>query len=552
MIVRSQLPEPPVKKRPHYGRRALLKLVGLGVLLEGLHLALYPLLADAPLKNTVVSQAVVGLFSWLPRLYWTTAFPGVAQRVAQLSWLTPANLLLLLLGLAFVLSLIAVRVGANVVQKRLSRIEVRTIFCAIIILTGIFALTYLYAPGAMSQDMFLYGLYGRMVAVHHVNPYVVTPATFPHDMLQVVVLKGTRGTAPYGPVWIDLSIPVALMAGESVANILIGFRLIGLVLHLVNAILIWVILAKLKPEARISATLLYAWNPVVLLLGVGEMHLDVVVVLFLLLAVLFFQRKSLTLGWVFVLLATLINVLCLVVLPLFFCLLRREGRVLRPGARFLWWLGIIAVSVLVVVLAYAPYWPGWGLAGIAASVRDALLQSSAINSLDAALLNLPIKPPPALSWLTAPHHWMILAIVIVGILVLLGVWLVDSLELVVLFSSWLFLALLVLLPTYWPWFAILPLALAACAGSRRTTLLAILLTIGAALSYYGWLWRPVWMGQGLVTVGLPLLIWGWTLFFTSTWHMTHPEDSQPRIKSTKGLSRPSWSSLPSWPPRRRK
>src|SRR5262249_30030073 len=110
--------------------------------------------------------------------------------------------------------------------------------------------------------------------------------------------------------------------------------------------------------------------------------------------------------------------------------------------------------------------------------------------LDAALINLPMRLP-VLSWIAAPHHWVILVALTVGILLLLGLWLADTLELVLLFSSWIFLAMVALLPINWPWYMLLPLALAIVSASRRTILLAMLLTLGATLEYYFLLWPQV-------------------------------------------------------------
>jgi len=532
----------------------MLKLLALGAVLEGLYLALYPLFASTITKNAAARQAMLGVFPWLPHLYWTTWLPFLTRALAHIPALDPskggnANLLGLLLACAFVLALLAARVGNRVIKERLSAAQTRIIFLTILLLTGIFGLTLLCVPGMMSQDLFLYGLKGRMILVYHVNPYLVPQEAFPHDVLYTALLKGVRDTIVYGPVWIDLSILVALPAGASVANIMIGFRLLGLIAHLLNVLLIWTILAKLKPEARITGTLLYAWNPLVLLMSVAEMHQTVVVVLFVLLAVFLFQRKSLMLSWAFLLLAALINFWYLLLLPLFLLLLAREARSMRRGEGFLWWLGLICVTALVIVLAYTPYWQGWGAAGVIDSLRETFLPNSAINSLDAALLALPLKFPAPLSWLISSQHWIILAAVAVAGLLLFGLWLADTLKLTLLLNSWLFLALLVFFPSYWPWYALPPLALAICSTGVGTSLLAVLLAIGAALSYYYWLWQPAWPSQGLVTVGLPLLLWGWTLFFTSTWQMAHANDTEPAARKTKRLSRPSWISRPSWPGR---
>jgi hypothetical protein len=94
-----------------------------------------------------------------------------------------------------------------------------------------------------------------------------------------------------------------------------------LIFYIANAVLIWGILAKLRPEKSISGVILFAWNPLVLLLGVSEAYYEIVVITFLLLAALLFQRRSFLLSWVFLLFATLLNVFCLLLLPFFLKLL---------------------------------------------------------------------------------------------------------------------------------------------------------------------------------------------------------------------------------------
>ncbi len=552
-------PQSSARKRPNYGRRALLTLLGLGALLEMLLLAVYPLFAAATSRTDAAMQALLHLFPWLPRLYWTTVFPFFVTALSHIPLFAlahdgagagggNANFLLFLLGLAFVVTLIAGRVGIRVLREHLSFRDTRALFSTIIILTGVFGVTCYFAPPILSQGMFLYGIYGHLVTIYHVNPYVVSLAAFPHELLQKGIVNGIQSVAAPGPVWIDLCIPVVLLARDSIANVILLFRGIGLASHLISTVLVWVILAKLKPEMRISATILYGWNPLVLLLSINGMHLDVVVVLFVLLAVLFFQRKSPILGWVLMLLAVLINMLTLLLLPLFFRLLLKETHTMSTERRVFWWLSVAGVSALVVILAYAPYWSGWGLAGLLTYTQQVFLPDKAINSLDAALINLPVRLPLVLSWLAAPHHWTIFAAVMVGMLLLLGCWLADTVDLVVLFSSWVAMALLILMPTYWPWYALLPAALALTSTSRRTMLLALLLTMGALLSCYFWFWQPPWTGQALVTIGFPVLAWGWILFFATTWEMIHANIQQPEAQGTKparkGLSRPSRPSRP--------
>ena len=548
---------PKVPRLPNYGRSAVFQLLGLGLLLEILFLACYPLLIGVASTKDATKQAMQGLFPWLPRLYWTMAFPSLPRFLAHVFDLSTmggnANLMLLLLAIAFACTLLAAQVGRRVLRHVLARNSIRALFIAILGLTALFGLTFLFAPTALTSDQFLYGLYGRLITVYHVNPYAASLAAFPHDLLQKGILKGGPAATSSGPVWIDLCIPIALLARDSVANILLGFRVLGLLAHLINAILIWLIVGKIKPELRIGATLLYAWNPLVLLLSIGGMHQDVVVVLFILLGIVFFQRNSPILGWVLLLLAVLVNMLCLLLLPLVFMLLPKETRQFATGRRVLWWLLLGGVSLLVLVLAYAPYWQNWGFSGLLASLHHTFVQDTAINSLDAVLRNLPIQLPTWLAWLFVPQHWTIFAAVTVACLLLLGCWLVDKVDIVVLFCGWVMIALLVLLPIYWPWYMLLPLALVICTVSGRTLLLALLLTGGAMMSYYFLLWQPTWTGQALVTVALPMLIWGWLLFFIVTWEMmrAREEEVQPVVQQPRrrGLSRPSWPSRSSWPRR---
>ncbi len=558
----------PVRRR-YSARRAVLRLLLLGAILELLLLALYPLLAGP--ASDPVQRALLSAFPWQPRLYWTTALPGLAHLTSSISWLDPAsaagmaNLSLLLLALASAVALLAARVGARVVREihgRLPRPDERSLFWTIMLVTLLVALTMLCAPavsGAMSQEMLLYDFYGRVVVAFHANPYAISSSTLPSGAMQIIAslpqaARSSSGAPllPSGPIGVDLSILVTLLARG--ASALPGLRLIGLLAHMINATLIWAILAQVKPEARISATLLYAWNPIVLLLGVAQMHLMIIVVFCVLLAVFFLLRNALWPSWIFALLAALVDPSCLLLLPLFLRMMVRKARMQQTQRRqqvrlrFSWWLSLLVLSALIVVLACAPYWQGGGRAGLEASVLQVFWQGQAINSLDAALLNLPIQLPAALLWPLLPQHWMVVVLIIVGGFLLFSLWLVDTLELLLLCVTWLTLLVLTLQPVCWPWLTLLPLALALCSANRSAVLLAVLLTLGAALAYYCWLWLPVWMGQGLAAIGLPLVLWGWTLFFTSTWQMIRANQQSPP-ENKKRLSRPPWLTRPSWPSR---
>lgn len=568
---RDPLPPTPARKSPRR-EQTLPALLLLGLLLALLYLALYPLFAGPATTHDGVREALANLVPWQHVLFWTTTFPGLVALLARVPWLSLAapgagyaNLLLLLLVLAWLLNLVAVRIGGLAGRSPLTPRTERLFFWSILLSTTLFGLIMFFAPvvnNAMSRDMLLYAFYGRMVVFYHINPFAVPPSVFPRDPLYAILtsMPHTGASIPlppattYGPVWLDCSLLVTLFARESIANILLGFRLVGLIVHLTNALLLWTLMSKIKPEARISATLLYAWNPLVLVLGVSQMHLDIVLVLFLLLAILFFLRESLLLCWVFTLLAVLVNVLFLPLLPLCLLLISQKLRSTHPGFRLLWYPGMLALSALILLLSYAPYWDRWGLEGLRAALEQTFWPQSAVNSLDAALLNLPVKLPGIVPAIVAPSSWAIGVLIIAGCFLLFSLWLANTLELALFCACWLLLLLLLLLPTYWPWFLMVPLALALCAANRRITLLMIMLSLGGLLCYYCWQLPTVWAGQALATIGLPFLLWGWIEFFASTWRMTRPA-LPPEPRKRRGISnftlrsRPSWLSRPSWPSR---
>ncbi len=549
---------PPPVARKQLSRGVLWKLIALGLLLSLLSLAFYPLFAGAIPGHEAAKQVLPGLFPWLTHLFWTT-WPPAARAINHLAIFnlsTPAgfaNLLLVGLALAFALQLIAAQVGRKAARERLAHRDANRVFWTILSLTALLSVIFLFAPAVMWSQVFLYGLYGRMVTVFHVNPYGPSHMILSGNLLYSVLPTRQVGPAPYGPLWLDLTLPVTLLARDSVANLLIGFRLFGLLVHLANTFLLWQILGRLRAERRIAGTLLYAWNPVVLLLGIAEMHYELVAILFILLASYFYLRRAFLLGWVCVLLAALLSPLCLLLLPLFFPVLWKETRGMEGGQRALWWLLLIGLSLIIAGLAYYPYWPGQGTALITTQLRQVFNPDTAINSLDAAIQHLRLNAR-VIAWIAAPLIWNILTAIVAGSLLLLGIWLVDNLELSLLFAGWVLLAMFALSPQNWPWGVLLPLTLAICSSSARTVLLAFLLTTGAALCYIFWLGQDVWAGLALVTIGLPLVIWGWGFFFTSTWHMTRGGNSAPvpAVKTAGGprLSRPSWPGRPTWPGRR--
>jgi hypothetical protein len=545
----------PEKKKHSALLGMVLQLFFIGLLLEVLYLALYPLLGFVVHTDAVSQQRLSDVLPWRSLLFSPSAF-----LLAHFPGLDPArgeanrtNTWLFALILAFLLLLLAVRVGSQLRRAHLSQGAQRWLLGCVLFFAALFSATMVFAPltnTVLTQDLLLSGLYGRMVALYHVNPYVTTPTVFAQDFFQQA-LK-TRQVASFGPVWIDISMLATLFAQNNLAKELLTFRLIGLVAHLLNCFFLWAILGQIKPEQRFSTVLLYAWNPLFLLLGVAQPHQELVLILFLLLSVFFFAHNGFLQGWIFLLLAVLCNLLYLLLVPIFVMILVKRSRLFSAGRRFLGLFGMMAVAGLVAVLVYLPYWPGWGIQGAMQNVLQDFLPNTAQNSLDSALLHLPAPLPAPLLWILAPHHWAAASLIVIGCFLLFSLWLADTLEMVLFFTSWLMLLAVFLLPVYWPWYVLVPLVLALASANNRTHALVLVLIPGALLCYYFLQWQAIWSGLALVCLGLPVVLWGWAFFFSSTWQMLRTKEeaiSQPG--GPRIFSRPPWLSRPSWPGNRR-
>ncbi|GLV57806.1 hypothetical protein KDH_46410 [Dictyobacter sp. S3.2.2.5] len=547
-----------LRKQRRVRRSTLFMLILLGVSLEAGYLALYPWLAGRDAQVDPLRQAWQGAFPILALLYrrldWLSYVSAFSWPAFFYGYLFP---LLLLLGLLLFGLWLAIAVGnrAGRIILQNASLYMRPIFTTVLFLSVVLGITMVIAPVhlyELTRSMLQAGLYGKMVETYHLNPYIAHTTVLSHDALQLLIQQLSKESnlavtpATTGPVWMDISILISLLGNADPVRIILGWRLLALVVHLLNVSLLWSLTSEQKPLQRISATLFYAWNPLVLLLGIAYVHPEILTITFMLLALLSLQRRAVLLGWVFALLASLISLSSLVLLPLLFLYVIRRAWLSGCAVLFLAFLGMIGITALVLFLAYVPYWQDWGVTGIASGMRDVFWQRYAINSIDAAVLGMPVHLPANMrAWFLAPN-WSLAALLIMCLYVFIAIWFTDTFEALLQWSGGLLLLWIFLQPIYWPWYLMLPLTVISIASSRREILIMVLLLMGALVSYYFWQWSQVWEGQALVTIGAPCLIWGWAIFFYATWQMTHgdppiEEDSRPQK-----LQRPPWFSRPNW------
>ncbi|MDQ3928833.1 MAG: hypothetical protein M3328_06765, partial [Chloroflexota bacterium] len=148
-------------------------------------------------------------------------------------------------------------------------------------------LVFMYPVGA--ADIFDQIFRARLTAHYDLNPFTTLPANLRSDIFQPYV--AWRGDpSPYGPLWEALAAGTSWLAGDSLWNNLVLFKLLVIAGYVISVALTYGILRVVKPDWALRGTLFFAWNPLVLFEIAGNGHNDAIVALFLLAAVYLFVR----------------------------------------------------------------------------------------------------------------------------------------------------------------------------------------------------------------------------------------------------------------------
>lgn len=216
---------------------------------------------------------------------------------------------------------------------------------------ALFALPLLFAYPVNATDVYRYIIRGRVAAVYGQSPFVAAPASFIGDPFLPLAGEWVGETSPYGPLWEVVAAGVTTISGD---NLLLGvwlFKLLAAVCFLATTSIIWSALAD-RP-GRTTATLLWAWNPALLLTFVLNGHNDALMMLWLLLGYRLAAGGRPLPGFLVMCLAALTKPVAALALPVFFIAFWRGAGNGREQARF----GIAAVTGALVLtwLAFLPW-----------------------------------------------------------------------------------------------------------------------------------------------------------------------------------------------------
>jgi len=384
--------------------------------------------------------------------------------------------------------------------------------------TVLFGATMALAYPTTAIDMLIYAVHTRGWALYGLNPLATAPQALPGDPWAGLAAEWADAPSPYGPVWEGPSLLAFHLVGGNFLAHLFAIKIMAVLAHLGCAVLVWLILRRLKPDWALVGMAAFAWNPLALLEAAGNAHNDTLMVFFLLLAVYFAASDRRWLAILALTLSILTKFATALVLPFFLLYLIRQESTWRRRVTVA--TGNLALAIGLGAALMAPVWPGWENW----AVRD--LGGGAGKS-PFALLVLILRP-----WLTTNVAFDVSRFLLGGVFLLIYAWLAwraltgpPSLTHVVLTPTfWIFFWYL-MLPNqqFHAWYLLWPLAIAALLIPSPAFTRVVVFGLTALLSITLYETMRVWWWDTLqpltlhaITIpfvfGLPLLVglgaWG--------------------------------------------
>jgi hypothetical protein len=216
------------------------------------------------------------------------------------------------------------------------------------------AMTVALAYPPTSADLFYYAMAGHLAADRGVNPYLVTPATFPTDPL-VPLNYWTGITSPYGPLWTTISRGVVLLVGDDPLRVSLAFKALAAVAAIGLAVIVARVTSDLWPGEGLTAYVLVGWHPILIVESAGTGHHDALIMLPAMVGLGLLGRERTRSAVLALALSALMKPVTVPLLALAALARLRERR--WSGAIRGWAGDLLAVSLLVVVVS-VPYWAG--------------------------------------------------------------------------------------------------------------------------------------------------------------------------------------------------
>ncbi len=207
----------------------------------------------------------------------------------------------------------------------------------------------------ITSDLFTYLSQAHLLTDLGGNPLLDAPLDFADPLVTAYPALYAKHPSVYGPGWLLLSAPGTL-GPHDVATGIFYLKGLATAAYLGCAWLLERILRHLRPTKAVEGLHLFAWNPLILLMAVGDGHNDIVMMVLVLLAVWIAYHER----WVLALGAVTLSVWVKYVSVIFFPLLvfhawRRLG---GEQTRRRWTLFVegAVVGLTISAMVFVPFW----------------------------------------------------------------------------------------------------------------------------------------------------------------------------------------------------
>jgi len=340
----------------------------------------------------------------------------------------------------------------------------------------LFNLGLLFGNPHQSIDALTYVAHGYLGNLPDANPYITAAASVEDtDFGRQLASFGwlpVHGPSPYGPLWTHIEVVASAISGSASAALLTVKALV-VAASMGSAALIWKILGRVRPEDQLLGTLVYLWNPVIVVEFAAEGHNDALMVLCVLLSLALTVSARPAMSIVALMLGVLVKYLPLMLLPAQAIYLWRTE---RSRSRLLGglFLGLVIGLVLTVAL-YSPFWAGLRTLDAVRFQGQPAISPSPSGLLYSYLLRS-FSPDEA-----ARFALLILGVLFVEFVLILS-WRIRGFNGLLQACAGIALAyVLVASAEYWPWYAAFPLALLALAPRGIFLFAAVVISLCSRL-----------------------------------------------------------------------
>lgn len=227
-----------------------------------------------------------------------------------------------------------------------------TTLVLILVTTLVLCLPLLLTYPINATDIFRYFIRGRVTGFYGQSALTVPPDAFPQDPYLPLAGEWAGQTSPYGPLWELVAAAVTVVSRQNLLGSLLSFKLLAVLAHTGIGWLIWQALASRSHRYRAAMTLLWSWDPALLLMFAVDGHNDALMIFWLVAGYVLMKRRPLS-GFLVAALAALTKPIAAIALPLLLLAHWRAQERWRDRARFL--LLASAGSALLALLTFLPF-----------------------------------------------------------------------------------------------------------------------------------------------------------------------------------------------------